>query len=100
MGFFSKLKKLDPGRKLLKKAIKHDPLASKLIKKDPLMRKVVGSDEGRKRKGAVGTALRGIAKGGMKTGGPAQKNVQSSAMGKKLSSLGTMNRPARGRYAP
>ena len=102
MGLFSKLRKLDPSRKLLKKAVKHDPLAKKLVKRDPLMRKAIGGDEGRKRKGAVGTALRGLANKGMKTGGVSKPTqvARPGAMGKRLNSLGSMNRPTRGRIVP
>lgn len=50
MGLFSKLKKLDPGKKLLKKAVKADPLGKKLVARDVIGKKVLGLGAGKKSK--------------------------------------------------
>jgi hypothetical protein len=100
MGLFSKLKKLDPSRKLLKKAVKHDPLGKKLMSKDPIGKKLLGSSKKNSSgpRTTVGGALRSIAT--KKTGGPAQS--QATKAGQRMGQLGQgFNKPGgRGRMIP
>jgi hypothetical protein len=91
MGFLKKALGKSLGGKLLKKAVKMDPLGKKVMSKDPLGKPLLGGSK----KGPVKVSK---AIGAMKTGGvnPATPAPRPTMAGKRLNALGTMNRYRRG----